>query len=150
MCWFHVKEIENVVALYIISWHWIGTSFWWIPFWKSRTRLTHWGRVTHICVSKLTIIGSDNGLAPGWRQTIIWTNDGILLIGPLGTNFNEILIGYQTFSFKKMHLKILSAKWHPFCLGLNVITYMVNVMAADDQDPLWLRRISLIYGSKNN
>ena len=27
--------------------------------------LTHWGRVTHICVSKLTIIGSDNGLSPG-------------------------------------------------------------------------------------
>ena len=26
--------------------------------------LTHWGRVTHICVSKLTIIGSDNGLSP--------------------------------------------------------------------------------------
>ena len=24
--------------------------------------LTHWGRVTHICISKLTIIGSDNGL----------------------------------------------------------------------------------------
>ena len=83
--------------------------------------LTHWGRVTHICVSKLTIIGSDNGLAPGRRQAIIWTNDGILLIGPLGTNFNEILIVYQTFSFKKMHLKMSSAKWRPFCLGLNVL-----------------------------
>ena len=59
--------------------------------------LTHWGRVTHICVGKLTIIGSDNGLAPGRHQTIIWTNDGILLIGPLGTNFSEILIGIQTF-----------------------------------------------------
>ena len=28
------------------------------------TILTHWGRETHICVSKLTIIGSDNGLSP--------------------------------------------------------------------------------------
>ena len=46
----------------------------------------------------LTIIGSDNGLSPGRRQAIIWTNDGILLIGPLGTNFNEIVIGIQTFS----------------------------------------------------
>ena len=54
--------------------------------------LTHWGRVTHICVSKLNIIGSDNGLSPGRRQAIIWTNDGILLIAPLGTNFSEILI----------------------------------------------------------
>ena len=89
---------------------------------KTYRFLTHWGRVTHICVSKLTIIGSDNGLAPGRRQTIIWTNDGILLIGPLGTNFSEILIGIQIFSFMKMHLKISSAKWRPFCLGLNVLT----------------------------
>ena len=43
--------------------------------------LTHWGRVTHICVSKLSIIGSDNGLSPDRRQAIIWTNAGILLIG---------------------------------------------------------------------
>ena len=54
--------------------------------------LTHWGRETHICVGKLTIIASDNGLSPGRRQAIIWTNAGILLIGPLGTNFNGILI----------------------------------------------------------
>ena len=40
-----------------------------------------------LCVSKLTIIGSDDGL-----YNIIWTNAGILLIGPLGTNFSEILI----------------------------------------------------------
>ena len=53
------------------------------------TLLTHWGRVTHICVSKLTIIGSNNSLSPVRRQAIIWTNAGILLIGPLGTNFNE-------------------------------------------------------------
>ena len=63
--------------------------------------LTHWGRVTHICVSKLTIIGSDNGLSPDRRQAIIWTNAGILLIEPLGTNFSEILIEILTFSFKK-------------------------------------------------
>ena len=44
--------------------------------------LTHWGRVTHICVVDLTIIGSDNGLSPGRRQVIIWTNARILLIGP--------------------------------------------------------------------
>ena len=66
--------------------------------------LTHWGRVMHICVSELTIIGSDNGLSPGRRQAIIWTIAGILLIGPLRTSFSEISIGIQTFSFKKMHL----------------------------------------------
>ena len=37
------------------------------------------------------IIGSDNGLSPGRHQAIIWTNTGILLIRPLGTNFSEIL-----------------------------------------------------------
>ena len=52
--------------------------------------LTHWGRATHICVSNLTIIASDNGLSPIWRQAIIWTNAGILLIGPLAINFSEI------------------------------------------------------------
>ena len=89
--------------------------------------LTHWGRATHTCVGKLTIIGSDNGLSPGRRQAIIWTSAGILLIGPLGTNFNEILIGIQTVSFKKIHLKMLSGKRRPFCLGLNVLTlYMLN------------------------
>ena len=42
--------------------------------------LTHWNRGTRICRSKLTSIGSDNGLSPGRRQVIIWTNIGILLI----------------------------------------------------------------------
>ena len=46
----------------------------------------------HICVSKPTIIGSDNGLSPDRRQAIIGTNAGILLIGPLETNFSQILI----------------------------------------------------------
>ena len=87
--------------------------------------LTHWGRVTHICVIKLTISGSDNGLSPDRRQAIIWTNAGILLIGPLGTNLSEILIEIYTFSLKKMHLKISSAKWRPFWLGLNVLNTMV-------------------------
>ena len=75
--------------------------------------------MTHIYVSKLTIIGSDNGLSPGRRQAIIWTNDEILLIEPLGTKFSEILIEIRTFSFKKMHLKMSSTKRRPFCLGLN-------------------------------
>ena len=78
--------------------------------------------MTHICVSDLTTIGSDNGLSPGRRQAIIWTNAGILLIGPLGTIFSEILIEIHTFSFKKMYLKMSSAKWRLFRLGLNVLT----------------------------
>ena len=72
--------------------------------------------MTHICVSKLTIIGSDNGLSPGRRQAIIRTNAGLLLIGPLGANFSEILMEILTFSFKKMRLKVSSAKRRPFYL----------------------------------
>ena len=81
----------------------------------------------HICVVKLTIIGSDNGLPPRRRQAIISTNAGILLIGPLGTNFSEILIEITTFSFKKMLLKTSSAKRRPFCLGLNVLKNLATV-----------------------
>ena len=83
--------------------------------------LTHWGRVTHICVSDLTIIDSDNGLSPGRRQAIIRTNARILLKRPLGTNFGEILIEILLFSFMKMRLKVSSAKRRPFCRDLNVL-----------------------------
>ena len=82
--------------------------YWWFFNRLFMHILTHWGRVTHICVSELTIIGSDNGLVPGRRQAIIWTNVGILLIGPIGTNFNKILMEIHIISFKKMHLKMSS------------------------------------------
>ena len=55
----------------------------------------------HICINKLTIIGSDSGLLPGWCQAIIWTNASILLIRNLGTHFNDILCVIHTFYFKK-------------------------------------------------
>ena len=83
--------------------------------------LTQWDRVAHICAGELTIIVSDNGLSPGRRQTIIWTNAGILLMGPYGTNFSKILIEILIFSFTKMSLKGLSATKRPFCIGLNVL-----------------------------
>ena len=70
--------------------------------------------MTHICVSKLTVIGSDNGLSPGRHQAIIWTNTGILLIRPLWTNFSEIFIEIHIFAFKKINLKRSSGKWLPF------------------------------------
>ena len=82
---------------------------------------THWGRVTHICVCKLTIIASDNDR----HQANIWTYDRILLIGTLGTNFSEILSEIHTFSFKKMHWKTSSVKRRPFCLSLNVLIWYI-------------------------
>ena len=98
------------------------------------TVLTHWGRVTHIRFGKLTIIVSDNGLSLRRRQAIIWTNAGILLIGPLGINFSEILIEVHTFSFKKMHLKPSSAKWQPLNLGLNVLTNTIWTAVGKQRD----------------
>ena len=113
------------------------------PFWTSYSKhfmsciLTHWGRVTHICVSKLTITGSDNGLSPDRRQAIIWTDAGILLMRPLRTNFSEILIEIYTFLFKKMHLKMSSGKWRPSCHDLNVLRdpNLVIIVAADVPAP---------------
>ena len=96
--------------------------------------LTHWGRVTHICVVKLNIVGSDNGLSPGRRQAIIWTNAVILLIGPLGTNFSEIVIENHTFSFKKMHLKMSFGKCRPCCLGLNVLRAVSHIRVNNVSD----------------
>ena len=71
-----------------------------------------------ICVSELTIIGSDNGLSPGRHQAIIWTSAGVLSIWPLETNFNEILIEIHIFSFKKT--EYLVWKMAAIFLGLNV------------------------------
>ena len=79
--------------------------------------LSHWCRVTQMCVRKRIIIGSDNGLSPGRRKALIWTNAGILLIGSLKTKLSEILIKINQFSFKKMS----SGKFRPYYLGLNVL-----------------------------
>ena len=80
------------------------------------------GGGAYICVGKLTVTGSDNGLSPGRRQAVIWTYAEILLIGLLGTKFSEILIiEIETFPLKKLGLKVSSGKWRPFCLGLNVL-----------------------------
>ena len=39
----------------------------------------------------------------------------------LWKNYSEILIKIRIFSFKKMNLKMSSAKWWPCCLGCNVL-----------------------------
>ena len=71
------------------------------------------------------IIDSDNGLSPGRRQAIICSKAGILFIGPLETNVNEMLIEiYYIFLFEKMHVRMSSAKRWSSCLGLNVLKGM--------------------------
>ena len=113
--WTHYEMLIHNYTMYLIMcWKEVGLI-------ANFHLKTHWGQVTHICVGKLITIASDNGLSPGRRQAIIQTNTGILLIGPIGTNFSEILSKIHIFSFKEMHLKPSSAKWRPFCLGLNVL-----------------------------
>ena len=60
---------------------------------------------THTWVGNLTTIGSDHGLSPGRHRAIIRTKARILLIGPLWTSLNELLIEIQAFSFKKMRFE---------------------------------------------
>ena len=84
--------------------------------------LTHWGRVTHICVNKLTTTGSDNGLSPRRRQAIIWTNAGILLIRPLGKklqwHFNRNWnIFIQENAFENIVCEMVSILSRPQCVN---------------------------------
>ena len=111
----HKNMFEVVIRLSI-------GLIWWKT--KQSVEVFYWGRVTHICVGKMIIIGSDNGLLPDRRQAIIWTNPGLLSIGPLRTYYSENLIKIQPFSLKKMHVKTSSAKWRPSCLGLIVVNDM--------------------------
>ena len=74
----------------------------------------------HICLSKLTIIGSDNDLSPGRRKAIIWTNAGILSIWTLGTNVSEILsethIFIQENAFEYVVCEIAAILSRPYCV----------------------------------
>ena len=118
--WLYNKPLHDVFPfvvedknLLILCNHW--------PLVAVAVIITHWGRVMHICGSKLTITGSNNGLSPGRRQAIVWTNDGKLLIWPFRIRFSEISIEINIFSFKKMRLNKSLARCRPFCLGFNVL-----------------------------
>ena len=91
--------------------------------------LTRWGKVTHICVSKITIIGPDNGLSPIWRQAIIWTNTGILSIQwTLGTNFIAMLIEILSYIFiQENAFEYIVWKGRPSCLGLHVLNCHLEI-----------------------
>ena len=122
----HLPPVDSPLIGPVTFWYFLSLLAWktveFPVIWDAMS-LTHWGRVTHICVSKLTIIVPDNDLSPDRRQAIIWTNAGILLIRTTGTIFSEVSSEIHIFSFKKMHLKISSAKWRSFCLGLNVLMW---------------------------
>ena len=88
--------------------------------------LTHWGRVTHICVSKLAIIAPDVAWSAPSHNLNQWWN----IVNSNHRNKRQWkLKRNHIFSFKKMHLKISAAKWRPFCLGLNVLKWWSCISA---------------------
>ena len=129
-------------------------SFWWnfhhwlhwkLSFWQLSVQpvMKISSKRRHFRFSVCQQTGSDNGLPPDWRQAIIWKNAGILLIGPLETNFSEIVIKIHTLSFKKMHLKMSSGKWRPFCLGLNVLSKQVWTYGWLEPRESWVMKVYL-------
>ena len=94
--------------------------------WQSATEhlpFTNLGRVMHLCISKSGHHWSDNGLLPTQHQAIIWTNVGLLKIGPLETIFSEIWM-YKQSSYNTINFNMSSVKWRQFCLRLIVYLYL--------------------------
>ena len=103
------------------------------------------------CVSVYQVsIVSDNGLSPILRQAIIWTNALLLSIGLLGTNLSEILIKRQKFSFTQMHLKILSAKWRPFCPGGDELVYRYIIVSLSWNEVIMIMIMIIIDNDSDN
>ena len=92
--------------------------------------LTHWGRVTHICVSKLTIVGSDNGLSPDRCQAIIWTNAGLLLILPLGNLNRNSNISIQKNAYESVVGETVAILPRPQCVEFTTRFYCANSLFA--------------------
>ena len=91
-----------------------------LTWWREKGRAFNSSpRVPQICLRE----------SPIWPQAIIGTNAWLLSIRPWGTNFSEILIQMQTFSFGKMRLKMSSAKWRPFCPGGDELSETVEYIA---------------------
>ena len=110
---------NNIRALFVIvSLKYYEKTIQGLVYWNRLTitwlHLNPWGRVTHICVSKLTIIGSDNDMSHGRRQAINGTNAGILLMR-LQWIINSYIFVQENAS------KMSFEKWLPFCLGLNLL-----------------------------
>ena len=106
-------------------------------------KLTRWGRVTHICVGKLTIIGSDNGLSPGRYSHYLnqcWNIVNWTLRNKFQWNFNR---NSNIFIYEN-RMKISSAKWRSFCPCLNVLTHYFRWLNAKEANPQCTEAASLV------
>ena len=78
--------------------------------------------MTHICISKLTTINSDNGLSPGRHQVIIWANARWNIVNSNFRNKLQWNLKRNSYIFTKKYIEKNTLKWRPLCLGLNVLT----------------------------
>ena len=119
-----------------MAWHVSGTnglywqhateySAWWWGAVYEFIVLNHWGQVTYICVSKISINDSGNGLSPARHQAIIWTNAGIWLSWTLGTNVSEILREIHSFiqenAFKNVVCQMAAILSWSQCVNKNLL-----------------------------
>ena len=123
---------EADLIIYLIHFLWIQKRLYHevAYFRRHLSTLTHWGQMTHICISKLSIIDSDNGLSPGRRQAIIWTNVGLLLIERFGTKLWNIPL-------KNLYLKVSSAKVAAILSRPQCVTSKETLFSSKHQWPSW-------------
>ena len=65
-----------------------------------------------ICASKLGNDWFRSWFVAYLAASIIWTNAGLLLIGPLGMNFSDIWIKMHEFLYKDINLECLENGIH--------------------------------------
>ena len=105
-------------------------SLWCVTMWCANCWSAEWWRIPfdttkHVCSHGLThwSLVMPYGILELWsplqngRQAITSTSAGLLSFGHLRSIFNEIWIKIQNVSVKKMHFKMSSAEWQPFCSG---------------------------------
>ena len=115
LCDVTVMTYPNIVS-YVDSNRSYRTGRWTGPY-KKHMGAHRLQQIQHIyCMMSwiLAIISSGNGLSPVRRQAITQSNDGLLSVGPVGTNLIETSIKIQTFALQNMHLNMPSEEWGSF------------------------------------
>ena len=117
---FHCFVQKQSVAFIVVEWC-ILMAQWKTAVTPLLMHLNYYGLLLSIdiCICALSL-GSDNGLLPVWWQTIIWTDANSQLIGPLGTNLNEIRSKYNNFHSRNLISKCCQQNVSHF-LGLSML-----------------------------
>ena len=81
--------------------------------------------------------------APSHYLNLCWNIVNQTIRKKLQWNLNEI----HTFSLKKIHCKMSSGKWRPFCLGLNVL---INSSPMDKMTTILADNFKCIFLNEND